>query len=482
MPSFVINKNIVLSNPGNQLNTLGFIGISNLVVEVTSAYDYEGLQLNIEYVDFGYYVNGISTILGRSNFTEGKASFDYGKIRREYVGELDVNNSSPMYLTLLVKGTNGSLNILNNSGCNVFVYKLPEVNKYLIKRDETDNTKAIHDIILEVSSIVNLSSELNIINYKRQYKNDVGEWVNIDTNFISINNSFAELLLNHVLPYLTDKSYQTRILLKDIFDNQAITYDTLPTSSIVMTWGKDGAGFGKRWEHGALDVLGDYWKNGILQPTLYKKKPSEPDPESMEDGDLLFIYSDQVAFSSTNFPLEFGESFIWGHNNTSGVWYTDFNYWTSLASSNNTLIESFEASTMKGDNVPSIMFVNDSNCYYMPDINLPAVIMLKFKGKVKFNYFNLSGWNQDHEPKNSPKSFAFFGSNDGHKWDVIYDTSTFADTYKTTVRQAISNANYYEYLKIVWRTNQDNNSGNITNATMIAVNKLSFEVEGYKYV
>lgn len=477
-----IYKNLVITNPGNQLNNYGFVNLSNLVIEVTGARDFDNIILNIEYVDFGYYVNEKEIILGRSYYTSGKAIFDYGKIKREYIGSFDSENKATMYFTLFVKATNGTLNILNEYGLVVYNYSLPEIIKYAVFRDDEDSTKALYEISFNVSSIVNSTMELNSIKYQRQYKNSLNEWINIDTEFVQISGSAFNSLLEHSLPYDTENSYLTRVLLNDIFDNQVISYDILTTAAIVMTWGKDGAGFGKRWERGAIDLLGDFWRNNILQPTLFMKKPSDPDPDGMEDGDLLFIYNDLQTFTSNNFPLEFGESFIWGHTNTSGVWYTEFNYWTSLASSNNTMIESFEASTMKGDNVPSIMFVNDSNCYFMPDINLPAVVILKFKGKVKFNYFNLSGWNQDHEPKNSPKSFAFFGSNDGHKWEVIYDTSAFTDTYKTIIKQAISNANYYEYLKIVWRSNQDNNSGNTTNATMIAVNKLSFEVEGYKYV
>lgn len=356
-------------------------------------------------------------------------------------------------------------------------YSKPQVNLFNVSRNTTIETQADFTIDIEASPVVYVT-EYNFLKYKRQYFDTT--WIDMD-----ILTTAAGLTLNtsnsYDLPFLADKSYTTRIVIEDLFNTVYVT-DLLPTALVPFSVAKKGIGVGKIHEQGALDVQGEHWKNGILQPTVFKKKPTDPDPEGMEDGDLLFIYNDLESFSSTNFPLEFGESFIWGHNNTSGVWYTDFNYWTSLASSNNTLIESFEASTMKGDNSPSIMFVNDSNCYLIPDINLPAVIILKFKGKFKFNYFNLSGWNQDHEPKNSPKSFAFFGSNDGHKWDVIYDTSDFPDSYKITVRQAISNANYYEYLKIVYRTNQDDNSGNVTNATMIAVNKLSFEVEGFKYV
>ena len=88
---------------------------------------------------------------------------------------------------------------------------------------------------------------------------------------------------------------------------------------------------------------------------------------------------------------------------------------------------------------------------------------------------------QDHEIKNSPKSFVFFGSNDGHTWDTLYDTTSFEDSWKTSkTANMLNSGNYYEYLKMVFRANQDDNAG--VNGSMIAIGELSFNCSGYKYV
>lgn len=358
----------------------------------------------------------------------------------------------------------------------------------LISSADTKVTPDVDDVFgysdsEDVSSIINSTLELNEIKYKRQYKNNLNVWVDIDTDFIIINSNSFSSVLNHTLPYDVDKSYPTRILLKDKFDNQAVAYDTLPTSSIVMTWGKNGAGFGKRWERGAVDMTGEFWKNDILQPTIYQKKPSDPVPEDMQEGDILIVVNDTEAFSSSNFPQEFGTGYVWSQLSTTDI---DYYYWTFMQSTSNSIIESFKASTFKGTGYPGKIFDADSNWdnyFNIPLASAPGVVLLKFKGEIQFNSFTLWGNQRGDLGKNSPKSFAFFGSMDGERWDSLYDTVAFADTNGTYASDTMNNSgNYYTYLMLVFRTNQNDNvaSSGVSNA--ISIHDLVFDVSGYKYV
>lgn len=234
---------------------------------------------------------------------------------------------------------------------------------------------------------------------------------------------------------------------------------------------------------GNLTINGDLYLNTIKQPVIYKKKPSDPDP-TMNDGDILIIYNDITSFSSTNFPQEFGTGYAWSQT---GVWPNDYNYWTSMASTSNSVVESFECSTFKGSAYPNLIFDGSTdwdNNIMMPYGALPATILIKFKGSIQFNSFTLYGWAQGHETKNSPKSFAFFGSNDGHSWVSLYDTTSFTNTYNTSATANMTNTGlYFTYLKMVWRTNQnDNNTSDLTNATMISFREIKFNASGYRYV
>lgn len=361
-----------------------------------------------------------------------------------------------------------------------------DYKKFFVNRSET--IKSTADFIVDVMAkpFIIDNTNYNYLKYKRQYLDNVTqEWINIDSDFVDVPSLNLTSVPSFDLPFIDDMSYSLRLLIKDISGISAIN-DRLPTSGIVMTWGKDGAGFGKRWEHGAIDIQGDVFKNDILQPTIYMKKPTDPNPDNMEDWDVLIVYNDVEAFISSNFPQDFGTGYVWGQT---GVWPTLYAYWTSMSSSSNSIIESFECSAFKGDGYPILMFDGVkstdpyayANGFFIPLESVPVTIIFKFKGKIQFNSFALNGWGQDHEIKNSPKSFVFFGSNDGHTWDTLYDTTTFEDSWKTTkTANMLNSGNYYEYLKMVFRSNQDNNAG--VNGSMIAIGELSFNCSGYKYV
>lgn len=408
-------------------------------------------------------------------------SYSFGLARSDFLYNVSSPSDDSIIVTQEVQVVNG--NWWNDSLWTILRYRDYErpSASLIARRNDIDNTHADFAITAEAHSIVDFySSEINSLSYKMQCLIE-GIWVD-RTTLVTVPSFVFSDIVSDVLPYSAEQTYRTRVVVKDLL-YEVYAYDTLPTSSIVMTWGRDGAGFGKIWEHGALDVFGDYWKNGILQPTLYKKKLSDPDPEGMEDGDLLFIYNDQTPFSSTNFPQEFGTGITWGQT---GSWPIEYNYWTSMSATSNSIIKSFQTSAFTGNSYPSAMFNGNTawnDGVMMPYGSLPVTMIIEFNGSVQFDSFTIWGWAQGHEIKNSPKSFAFFGSNDGHTWISLFDTTTFADSYNTSVSANMSNTGlYFKYLKMVWRTNQDDNSGNLTNASMIAFRELSFVASGSMYV
>lgn len=413
----------------------------------------------------------------------GEVSYNFGKIQKNWVSTqaeshtyiailCEVRTSKPSYGNYYYHGWFGY-------GSQILNYNLPLITAYNATRSLTVSTAADYSLNCSVSELSTDPTLKNLLKYKFQYLN--GIWIDaypLVTAPGVMNNS----VFNHSLPYIESQSYQTRVLIQDKF-NTVYAYDVLPTALVPLSVGKYGVGIGKIIENedAALDMEGPFYRNNIKQPKVFMKKPTDPDPDGMEDGDLLIIYNDMVAFSSSNFPQEFGTGIVWGQV---GAWPTDFLYWTSMASTSNALIESFEASMFKGGSYPSSMFNNDSNYaegYFIPVFASPATVIMKFKGKISFNSFTLEGWGQDHEPLNSPKSFAFFGSNDGHTWTPLYDTVAFTNTWKTSATAAMDNSGMqFEYLKMVWRTNQADNNASV--ATLICVKELKFNVTGYKYV
>lgn len=360
-------------------------------------------------------------------------------------------------------------------------YSKPWATFFNVSRDTVDETNAILAFNIHATSIREWSPstlpEKNQIKYRTQYHNGI-DWVDLDTNFITP--GVIDINVETIkYPFLADKSYQIRLVIQDNLETTYIT-DVLSTAVVPFSMSQYGVGVGKIWEQGVFDLMGPFYRDNMLQPKIFKKKKTDPDPDGMEDGDILIIYNELEAFSSANFPQEFGTGIIWGQP---GAWPTDFLYWTSMSSTSNTMIESFQASAFKGDNYPSCMFDNNPvyyNGYNIPLYASPATVIMKFKGKISFSSFTLTGWGQDHETLNSPKSFAFFGSNDGQTWTPLYDTVSFTNTWKTSASANMNNSGMsFEYLKMVWRANQNNNG---TGTTMIAIQELKFVVSGYKYV
>ena len=219
------------------------------------------------------------------------------------------------------------------------------------------------------------------------------------------------------------------------------------------------------------------------QPAIWSKKESDPDPTdpSVSEGDLLVTYHDELGFSSTNFPQEFGTGYVWGQV---GTWPTDYPYYTSASSITNTVVRSIQCSSFKGDGYPHLIFDGNTdwnNGVLIPVQSAPATYIIEWKARIKINSFTLFGWAQGHEVKNSPKSFAFFVSNDGYTWLPIYDTIAFTDPYNTSVGANVTaQADFYKYLKMVFRSNQADNVTSL--ATLIAFRELRFNVIGYRNV
>lgn len=465
------------SNINNALPSLLIEEISSLKLKVSGGSVSPGSAFTK--VEFASILADGSILRGSSDYTGSLIEFNIGLIKKVWPQIAYPSLKKILSFSIWIYDSSGDQKYSSMNTQEILPYNPIEVTEFNVSRNLTISTSADFRLKFQASNINNQ----NIVSYKKQYLNGLS-WIDIDSAPVVTTYSF-DSVITHSLPYLEAETYKLRVIISDLFSS-VIIQDKFSTADIPMSWGNKGIGLGKVYERGALDIGGEVWKNDILQPTIYMKKPTDPNPDNMEDGDILIVFNDMEAFSSTNFPQEFGTGYVWGQT---GTWPTLYAYWTSMSSSSNSIIESFECSAFKGDGYPTLIFDGIkstdpyayANGFFIPLESVPVTIIFKFKGKVQFNSFALNGWGQDHEIKNSPKSFVFFGSNDGHTWDTLYDTTSFEDSWKTTkIANMLNSGNYYEYLKMVFRANQDDNAG--VNGSMIAIGELSFNCSGYKYV
>ena len=424
----------------------------------------------------------------------GEVTYNFGKIQQNWIKPFGETNH------YVAAGFEVKSNIQNGEvngapyyfwgwygvGCFTLEYMLPEITIYNVYR-VTPTTSIEHELETTISPLSTDPLLVNVMYYQFQ-KKIADVWTNIGSQE-TFSGSYNYLTYSDGGPYSDETSYQTRVVLSDKF-NTIYAYDTLPTILIPLAIGKYGIGVGKAIENAlaALDMEGPFYRKNVLQPTLYKRKETDPNPDGMETGDLLIIYNETESFSSSNFPQNFGTGFVWSQI---GVWPTEFYYWTALQSTSNTIIDSIQCSAFKGSAYPTLMLDGNTdwnNQVMFPLDACPIEMIIKFKGKIQFNSFTLYGWAQGHEIKNSPKSIAIFGSNDVASWDSLYDNDSMTDAYGTSITETMSNSgNYYEYLKLVLRLNQDDNqltsdgSGGYL-ATMIAFREITFNASGDRYV
>lgn len=462
--------NYTLTNKNNALTSWAFTNATNLTVTLVSSTSSPAT------VEFAVIPQTANIVRITKPYTPG-VSCDFG-----YIQDIWVREGLQPFIRVYVQtryqdGTAADGTI--NWDLPVKRYTPLSYTRYNVYRDSVNETKAIFDMAFAADPLSLSGSNRNTLTYQRQYYNG-SSWVNIDAAAINVSEYSFNGTTNHTLPYVANLSYDLRVLVNDAF-NQLTLVDRLPTAAVPFSLGTIGIGAGKIHERGALDVEGDFYRNNIKQRQIFSKKPTDPDPEGMEDGDILLIYNEPVSFTNVEFPQSFGTGFTWGQ---AGTWPTLYPYWTSASATSNTVIDSFQASVFKGNSYPSAMFdgnTNWDNQYMVPVESVPATVILKFKGSIQFHSFQLSGWAQGHEVKNSPKSFAFFGSNDAATWIPLYDTTTFPDTYNTTWSGSMNNSGLsFTYLKMVWRTNQDDNA--LVNGTIIAIRELKFIASGVRYV
>ena len=279
----------------------------------------------------------------------GEVSYNFGKILRSWISQ----GSSYIFLTILCEVRTSKPSYGDNyyhgwfgMGSMLLDYNLPLITAYNAARSLTVSTTVDYSLNCSVSELSTNPTLKNFLKYKFQYNN--GTWVDVMT-LVTAPGATLSTLFSHALPYVESQSYQTRVLVQDKF-NTIYAYDVLPTAQVPFSVGRRGVGAGKIIENedAALDIEGPVYRNNVLQPKIFMKKPSDPDPDGMEDGDVLLIFNDVLAFSSANFPQEFGTGIVWGQV---GAWPTDYLYWTSMASTSNAVIESFEASMFKGGKI-----------------------------------------------------------------------------------------------------------------------------------
>jgi len=251
----------------------------------------------------------------------GEVSYNFGKILRNWISQGDsfiyltilceVRTSKPSYGDYYYHGWFGI-------GSTLLDYNLPLITAYNVARSLTVSTTADYTLNCSVSELSTDPTLKNYLKYKFQYL-DV-TWVDAMT-IVTAPGATLSTLFSHALPYIESQSYQTRVLVQDKF-NTVYAYDVLPTALVPFSIGKYGVGIGKIIENAdaALDMEGPFYRNNIKQPKVFMKKPTDPDPDGMEEGDILIIYNDMVAFSSSNFPQEFGTGIVWGQSYTGLRW------------------------------------------------------------------------------------------------------------------------------------------------------------------
>lgn len=72
------------------------------------------------------------------------------------------------------------------------------------------------------------------------------------------------------------KSFNIRLEFADIF-NTTVAENVLPTGAVPMSLGREGVGFGKVWEQGAIDALGDIFLNDCPIPYFAESEEWEDD-------------------------------------------------------------------------------------------------------------------------------------------------------------------------------------------------------------
>lgn len=342
----------------------------------------------------------------------------------------------------------------------------------ILMTDNEGNPTTLQDVLDNIGPISGSANAVAIVDAGGYFIGSTVETALQEVGFALV--SKAPITHNHNTLYYTKQEVNDIISALDITANQVNLTNGINSTDI--TQGDTGVIFDSILYGGAYRL-----------PRIYVQETTTM-PETMQNGDLLLVKSTEIAFSEvTNFPQNFGTTHTWEERGAYTSTTEALISWSSMTSTNNPIIKAIHTNGYYLVNPPHIMFDGVTNVYnsmHYGYFNLSnyGTTIIQFNGRIRFKGFTLYGTGYSHTPwvNESPKSFAFYGSNDGIKWTLMYSTTAFPDTSMITNGSSYADfadqTQYYEYIKFVVRGTFDNSS------PRYCIRELQFKADGYRYL
>ena len=179
-------------------------------------------------------------------------------------------NSGTVTATARVTDSRGRV-ATHTANVTVMAYEPPKITSFIARRAlsngtlSSDGTYIRIDVVATLSSLMVGGVEKNAgTRTVKTLDRLTGVWTDKGTAAIPLNYTGAPSSSG----YPIDKAFDARIEINDKLSSSA-AQTTVATSFVLMHWAKGGIGVGKYWNAGALDVGGDIYQNGHLQPQNY---------------------------------------------------------------------------------------------------------------------------------------------------------------------------------------------------------------------
>lgn len=342
----------------------------------------------------------------------------------------------------------------------------------IIMEDEHGDPTTLQAVLDAIGPVSGSASAVAIIDTNGFYIGTSVEAALQEIGFAITNKAAA--IHNHNTEYYTKTEIDTIINSLDITANQVNLTNGVNSTDIVQ--GSTGVIFDSVLYGGQYRIPRVYVQDNTTMPV------------SMQNGDLLLVKPAEVAFSEvTNFPQNFGTTYTWEERGPYTTTTEMLTSWSSMTSTNNPIIKAIHSNSYFYNYPPTIMFDGntawDNQHYGYFTLSNYGTIVIQFNGRIRFKGFRLWGSGQGHAPwvYESPKSLAFYGSNDGLTWTLMYSTNAFPDTNAAlnpdnAYADFADQTKYYEYIKLNIRGTYDNSS------PRYCIRELQFKADGYRYL
>lgn len=222
------------------------------------------------------YVQGISKVTtGFTATAQGGAT-----IKSSSISIVGPSGGNPMSIS----GTSGTSGILTLAGTytikasttdsrgktttssTTFVveaYSVPKITSYTAVRNATTKTTVNNNAVGTYTYMAG-SNPLTVVIAKKLITDT--SFTNLNTTSGTTSGTFSNTFAS--TGNTETVSYHFRVTITDSFGNDAVALITVSTSSVALSIKADiGIGVGKTWERGALDVGGNAFVTGVLQPS-----------------------------------------------------------------------------------------------------------------------------------------------------------------------------------------------------------------------